>query len=344
MLGDNFDCQRHLLGTQLVPGNSNSDAARLQLVRTLTNDPNAVQVACSFTPTGGAQSGTWNANGQNVTHILVKASTPQQVFAINSPPQTSGNWSTACIVNNGGNQPNISGVFCYRSGIDPPPDTGTITIEKETVGGTDEFGFTLTGPDTNEDFNLDTTNANPVSSGAFTVPAGADEDDYVATEDTIPANWDLTTIACTSGGQSRNVILDLDNDRVTIPDLQVDENVICKFTNTFQGRTGNIRIQKEAIGADESFEYNGTLGQFFINALDGQIVGQDFNNIEAGITYTITEVLPADWDFTGVACTVDGEDADFGDGPEININLEAGTSVVCTYTNTSPVRPSRSQS
>jgi hypothetical protein len=313
-------------------GNSNSDAARLELVRTLTNDPNAVQVACSFANGDDAQSGTWNANGQSVTHILVKASTPQQVFAISTPPQPSGEWSTSCIVNNGGQQPNISGVFCYRSG-DQPPDTGTSTIEKETVGGTAEFSYTLIGPETNEGFNLDTSNSNPVSSGAFIVPAGGGED-YVATETTLPTGWDLTSIAYTNADGSRNVNVDLENDQVTIPDLQVDENVVCRFNNACQGETGNIRIQKQATGADESFEYNGTLGQFFINALDGQTIGQDFNNIEAGIVYTISEVVPPDWNFAGVACTIDGQPLIVDQGPTININLEANTSVVCTYSNT----------
>ena len=84
-----------------------------------------------------------------------------------------------------------------------------------------------------------------------------------------------------------------------------------------------------AIGADENFEYTGTLGQFSIFGEDGLIKGQDFNNIEAGIEYTITEQIPDDWALTDIQCNVDFERAD----GTIAFILLPDANVVCTFTN-----------
>ena len=345
-IGDGSTGNGRLLGSQLVPGNSNGDAERLALVREITGDQNAVQVACTFSPQD-AQSGTWNANGESVTHILVKASTVQQVFAIADPPQTSGQWSTQCIANNGGNQPDVSGVFCYRSVIQQQQHTGTIKILKETVGGTGEFEFSLTGINTNEKFSLNTTNGSPASSTAFTVPAG-NEQDYTATETTdLPPHWTLASIQCTSN-QRASFSGNLNDKNVVIDNLQEGENVECTFTNQDPAlHTGTIKILKETVGGTGEFEFSltgiNTNEKFSLNTTNGSPASSTAFTVPAGNEqdYTATETtdLPPHWTLASIQCTSNQRASFSGNLNDKNVvidNLQEGENVECTFTNQDP--------
>lgn len=179
-----------LLGSQNVGGGvNNSDADRLALVRQLAGNNQAVQVQCSFSPAGGL-SGSYTQTSPApppgvITHILVKASTLQQVYAVANPPVSGGSWSTQCIANNGQQQPAISGVFCY--GVPTTPGNGTINVTKKVIGGTGTFQFTL-GP-TNDQFQL-LPPVNGESSQGFSKAPGA----YSVSE-TLLAGWSLTSAA-----------------------------------------------------------------------------------------------------------------------------------------------------
>ena len=97
--------------------------------------------------------------------------------------------------------------------------------------------------------------------------------------------------------------------------------------------TGTIIIRQQTVPAEQagSFQYTG-VPTGTISADSTLVV----SNLEPG-TYTTTEVDPApDFDVTGVECD-DGGSASPSDGDAMSrtavINLEAGETVTCTYTN-----------
>jgi outer membrane autotransporter protein len=209
-------------------GVSNSAAARLAFVQQTTGSNQVVPVACSFSPSGGL-SGTYTQTAPGpgvITHILVKASTMQQVYAVDGAPVSSGNWSTQCIRNNGGQQPAISGVFCFQVGT--PPRQGVINITKKVVGGTGTFHFTLDNPAPAADdtFSL-TPPANGDSTQGFVKPDGT----YKITETLpLPAGFSLTSLVCERNGVVFQPTI-TDNGRSAEFTVSGD-SVHCTYTNT----------------------------------------------------------------------------------------------------------------
>ncbi len=99
----------------------------------------------------------------------------------------------------------------------------------------------------------------------------------------------------------------------------------------------HIVIKKVTVGGDGTFDYTATGGissAFSITTAGG--TGQtSFSEIAAG-SYTVTESAPpAGWAFTNLTC----QDEDNGSSVDLNlrkatIDLDAGETVTCTYTNT----------
>lgn len=329
--GDDDDVGNEFVGGDLTTG-PNDPATRLQIVKDTLGREDVVEVACDFSP-ANALKGTWSSS-DTVTHIFVKAGTPQAVFDID-PDGTSGQWSTSCIRNNGGQQPAVSGVFCYRVGQQEAK--GTITVVKKTENGFEEFDFSLTGDSTNETFSLDTATTNPISSGAFTLDAGKS---YTISETNLGdlTDWDLSNITCTRDS-SNIVINDPSQPSVTIDNLQDGENVTCTFTNTFVGQdTGTIAIKKLAQGGDETFSFSGDLGSFSIEGKDDQTITATGHPVTvAAGTYSVTEIVPVGWNLTSLSCD-DGSSgqpstADLASGTA-TIKVEPDEDVSCTFTNT----------
>jgi hypothetical protein len=311
-----------LLATNTVQGSGNGDATRLAFVRQQTGDPNAVQIACSFTPQN-AKSGSWTStSGQTVTHILVKASTVQQLFGV-SPPSTSGSWSTACIVNNGGKQPDISGVFCYST--EPAaPGNGTITVLKETEGGFGTFSFKILGQQSS-DFSLTTSvENNPVSSGAMVRAAG----DYTI-EESLTDEWKLADISCTS---NKSTTFKESGKKVSFT-LGEGENAVCTFKNERKGDKGEVIVKKKAIGGSDTFNFGGSLGAFSIDAGEGAT--GTFGPIRAAVgTYNISEIVPDGWDLASAVCrNTLGQTVGSADAAEVSFELTKNDTVTCTFEN-----------
>jgi uncharacterized repeat protein (TIGR01451 family) len=112
-------------------------------------------------------------------------------------------------------------------------------------------------------------------------------------------------------------------------DLAAGETVTCTFTNT---RQGNIVIVKNTVGGNGTFSYSGGLGNFNLTTSGGSAT-QPFNNLTPGI-YSVTEVNPTPtFDFTSLNCTDPSGDTTTS-GRTATIDLAAGETVTCTYTNT----------
>ncbi|MCJ7509974.1 MAG: hypothetical protein MUP14_03700, partial [Dehalococcoidia bacterium] len=198
-----------------------------------------------------------------------------------------------------------------------------IVIDKVTdpAGHSQSFDFTLTGGSwwspVNKHFSL-TDAAAPYDSGD--IQCGS----YTATEKTLPAGWNLTSISCNDG----NSTVDVGARKVTIKadkDWNKCETVKCTFTNTLRRGTIIVEKQTNPDGAPGSFAFSGNASGSISD--NQQIV---VNDLLPG-TYKSTEAVPAGWDLTSISCD---DSNSSGAGATATFKLEAGETVKCTFTNT----------
>ena len=195
---------------------------------------------------------------------------------------------------------------------------GRIVISKTAQGGDGTFSYTVASGATVMASPSITT-----SSGSGSVTLLVTPGVYAVTEGAPPAGWDFVGVACvdpdggtTTSGATANV------------DVDAGETVTCTYTNRKRGR---VVVQKSAVGGDETFSYTGGLGSFTITT-SGGTGSQVFDNVVPGV-YAVTEgTLPAGWDFVGVVC-VDPDGGTTTSGATANIDVDAGETVTCTYTN-----------
>jgi hypothetical protein len=198
---------------------------------------------------------------------------------------------------------------------------GSITIEKLSVGGTGVFTFNT---DFDGSFPLDTAGQNPASTTFSSLMPGS----YTISE-VVPMGWTLGDIQC-SGNEASTVTIgaaggfDPGDVGVTI-DLVDGESVNCQFVNS---AWGNIVVEKQTDpdGSAEDFGFTTSYGSPF-SLTDGQTnnSGPLEPTVFAG-TYSVAEDAEAGWDLTSATC-------DDGSDPSA-IDLGAGETVTCTFTNT----------
>jgi hypothetical protein len=226
---------------------------------------------------------------------------------------------------------------------------GSITIVKNAVPDDgQDFAYTATGTGVT-DFTLDddgaggsaTPSSQPFTGllpGARTITEGA------------ASGWTITNINCTGHTSSTVTIgatggFNAGDNAVTI-DLAAGESVTCTFTNTKQG---SITIVKNAVPDDgQDFTYTATGTGVNDFTLDDDGAGgsatpssQAFNSLLPG-TRTMTEGAASGWTITNINCTGNtnstvtiGATGGFNAGDNaVTIDLAAGESVTCTFTNT----------
>ena len=222
-------------------------------------------------------------------------------------------------------------VTCVYNNVEYP----TLTVVKNTEGGDDTFGFAW-GSTSNSQSTFDlTTEGNTKSSDPITVTTGIGDTDFYVTE-TLPAEgWEFVSASCT--GASNNGTPGAGT--VTGITLNAGDDAICTFNNR---EFGTIRIDKTTVGGDATFAYTstsgiGSLGNAFtiMTTAESGTTG-DITGLSAG-TYDVTETdpqsNPGGWDFTNLEC-VDPSGGTVTDGRTATIDLAAGETVTCTYTNT----------
>jgi CSLREA domain-containing protein len=191
---------------------------------------------------------------------------------------------------------------------------GRVVVQKSAVGGDGTFSYTGgLGP-----FTI-TTSGGTESQVFDNVVPGI----YAVTEEAPPTGWDFVSVACvdpdggtTTSGATANI------------DVDAGETVTCTYTNRKRGR---VVVQKSAVGGDGTFSYTGGLGPFTITT-SGGTESQVFDNVVPGV-YAVTEgAPPTGWDFVGVVC-VDPDGGTTTSGATANIDVDAGETVTCTYTN-----------
>jgi hypothetical protein len=202
---------------------------------------------------------------------------------------------------------------------------GTIVVEKQTdpPGGTG-FGFTDTITTPNS-FGLDHGDMK-----AFTnVVSGT----YTITETNPALAFDLTDIICSDDNSSGD-----EGTGVASVSLQPGETITCTFTNT---QRGTIVVEKQTDPAGGTgFGFTDTIttpNSFSLDHGDTKI----FNDVVPD-TYTVTEddpkVTPGGYALANLVC-VDSDPGgsasttDLGN-KQATINLDAGETITCTFTNT----------
>ncbi|HUV64678.1 MAG TPA: autotransporter outer membrane beta-barrel domain-containing protein [Sedimentisphaerales bacterium] len=312
--------------------------------------PESGNFGFSITPTNPSISfnlNTQNNNPQASAEFTVPAGIAYTITETSLP---SNDWTlenVSCsiddgppfepqISNNGVTLPELNpddDVQCtFRNRLDEEADTGTIQVLKQTVDaqGTNvpesgNFGFAITPTNPSVSFNLNTSTNNPQASSQFTVPSGVD---YTITETSMPSNdWALETVFCSTNGGDP-VELPITGTSVTLPELEVEENVQCTFTNRLRPDEGTLIkiIKRLDPGSDEPTE----AAQFNFN-VDGQPaatlgIDEEINiPVEPG-ERTVEELTPpANWELMDIDCGDDQNPA--------TVTVEQGETVTCTFTN-----------
>ena len=203
---------------------------------------------------------------------------------------------------------------------------GTIQILKEANPQSDR-AFHFSGSPPLGDFTLVDNGEDepPEASRIFT---GLQPGTYTINE-MVPDGWELTGIACSS------------EDGVTIDEAEAEvritigrgTHVACTYGNA-KIPLGTIKILKEANPqSDHEFRFSGSpdpLEAFTLvdNGEDEPKSSRTFENLPPA-TYTVSEMVPEDWELTGVACNP--ADAVTIDGAAVSITIGRGTSVACAY-------------
>jgi Prealbumin-like fold domain/Domain of unknown function (DUF5979) len=188
---------------------------------------------------------------------------------------------------------------------------GTIIVKKVTNPSPDptdtSFSFTAGGGLSPTSFSL----KNGESKTYSDVQAGSG---YNVAE-TVPAGWDLTSATCDDGSPVTNI------------SVSVGETVTCTFTNRLKGK---IIVQKVTSPSPDptdtsfSFTAGGGLSPTSFSLKNGG--STTYSNVTPGNGYNVAETVPAAWELTSATCD-DGS-------PVTNIDVAAGETVTCTFTNT----------
>ena len=210
--------------------------------------------------------------------------------------------------------------------------TGTIVIVKDAVpDDAQDFSFTSDIPD-NTSFSLD-DDADGTLSNTETV-SSVEAGTYTVTEDALPAGWSFTNLDCEGGGEDTSV--DTGTRTATIG-LDAGETVTCTYTNT---KLGTVTVVKNANPDDEQeFDFTSTLPDGSSFSLTDTEGGEDesitFSDVPLG-DYTITEdANPTNWNLTSIDCEGGDDDGETSLGSRTaSINVDAGESIICTFTNT----------
>ncbi|RXZ68274.1 prealbumin-like fold domain-containing protein [Agromyces albus] len=191
--------------------------------------------------------------------------------------------------------------------------TSYVTVEKQTLpdASTQVFDFDIEGAA----FDL-----SDGESETFQFAPGAEVD----ITETVPEGWDLVDVTCDTDETAIE-------DGATVTTIE-GETASCVFTNEQQGA---IVINKLVEGVnDAEFDFSSdALGDFSIETVNG-FGTATFDNLVPG-AYDVSEDLLTGYDTTNLVC-VDPDDGTVVDLEDFSaaIDLDAGETVECTFTNT----------
>ncbi|QPC83748.1 hypothetical protein G4Y79_05055 [Phototrophicus methaneseepsis] len=276
--------------------------------------------------TGDAISGTWTST-EAISHVLIKGANDVDTVVYASPT-TSGSFNNSNIFTpNGQNNADISNIkFCG-----PEEELGTIAFKKVVdQGNPNNPDQTFVINYTNGIRSIGNGDIRP--GGGFVGRTDIEPGNWTIRELQIPANWTLSDLTCTSRDGTSTIGTFIPGETSLDFTLASGDRVNCIFTNIYEEPAlGSITIMKNVDDdsfADMDFDFTFDGGTNFSVSENG--IPFVVTDLPAG-TYTVTEVVPADWDLTSISCGVNNNT---GTTDGINIVLEAGEDEVCTFNNT----------
>ena len=254
-----------------------------------------------------------------------------------------------------------SHVFCFAYYIQPPPESATIVVKKQTVDGNGDplnlpvdLSFAFQGNVSYNDqpyqgaFTVDVPSAGTTGSKTFirgAVDTGAGDTAWDFREvDPTGQGWVYVSATCQSSGGSEWTVDDV-NFQVTVTKLVAGDTVTCTFKDRLP-QTGSLALLKVTEGGA------GGPFQFVVDTPgSGPGIQSDVTTTEPGVAevvaegsgmptgaYAVSETLPADtaagtWAFTDVLCegvtpNVDVENRSF------TATVADGDSALCVVVNT----------
>jgi hypothetical protein len=221
-------------------------------------------------------------------------------------------------------------------GDDDDDDDASVTIIKQVAGTTTSatFDFDAGWLDQDIDFSL--------AAGASTTYTGLATGTYAISEilgTTTP--WSLQSVICTDNNASTTNTVSTTTPGVNATvTLGADEDVVCTFTNGLAtttpptGTSSALTIIKDVVGTTTATT---TLFDFDAGWLDQDIdfsladgASTTFSGLATG-TYTISEVLGAQWNLQDVDCTDLSATSTVND--DLVITLDPGEHATCTFVN-----------
>ena len=200
---------------------------------------------------------------------------------------------------------------------------GKIIVEKQTIPDGSAGSFSFTGDV-----------AGSIGDGGQLVLDGLLPGTYTSTETAPALPFDLGSIACDDANSTGDVAT-----RTATFRLAAGETITCTFTNVKRGTITIIKNAVPNVPQDFGFTTTGSGLSSFTLDDDGDTSNTwtnttTFENLIAGAGYSVTESDVPGWELTGLVC--DGTKGSSGtkSGSTANIDLTAGGSVTCTFTNT----------
>jgi hypothetical protein len=192
----------------------------------------------------------------------------------------------------------------------------TVNVVKQADGGDGTFTFSLTGRD---DVSITTEHGTGRASWTDVVPGTVD------LTETVPAGWDLGTVACADADGPLPTDAIADGVHFTVAPGAA---VTCTFSDTARG---SVTVVKQTVGGDGDFPFSLTGQPGAVVTTAGNTGSHAWANVVPGV-YTLAETVPAGWDLDHVACTSGGRDlSTTTDGSAVTFTLAPGTDVTCTF-------------
>ncbi len=153
-------------------------------------------------------------------------------------------------------------VFCYYYAVSPPPDSGTIIVNKQVAAGTNgsgtfRFNGSLSYGDTNgdgtNDFQLTASAAQPGSQTFIRGEVGTGDAPWTFAEQPLAGWLPPSRPVCTSSNGTSTISFDPATQEVAVR-LGGLDTVTCTYTNS-RPVTGPVTIAKETVGGTGSFPF-----------------------------------------------------------------------------------------
>ncbi len=193
---------------------------------------------------------------------------------------------------------------------------GQIVVDKVTIPSRDPQSFTFI-PSYGSSFGL--TDADSPNNSGYLVPGS-----YSVSE-SAQTGWTLTDTTCVSSIG--------DTESAGSLELDAGETITCTFTNT---KKGHIIIDKvtDPSGDSQSFTFDASGGSYADFSLTDAATPNDQELVPGA--YEVGETVPGGWDLTNITCADPSQDSSgmMPTAPTATINVAAGETVTCTFTNT----------